>query len=76
VGLGEIVMILKPHRQGVSDSAVARQVGLDHKTVYEYIERVCSRLCMAPHTPRASKIAKPAQEVCRVSAADRTTPAL
>jgi IS30 family transposase len=33
VGLGEIVMILELHRQGVSVSAIARQVGLDRKTV-------------------------------------------
>ena len=29
VGLGEVVMILELHRQGVSVSAIARQVGLD-----------------------------------------------
>ena len=32
-------MILELHRQGVSISAIARQVGLDRKTVHKYIER-------------------------------------
>src|SRR5215475_5458194 len=40
VRLGEIAMILELHRQGVSVSAIARQVGLDRKTVHKYIERV------------------------------------
>ena len=39
VRLGEIAMILELHRQGVSVSAIARQVGLDRKTVHKYIER-------------------------------------
>ena len=43
VGLGEVVMILELHRQGVSVSAIARQVGLDRKTVHKYIERAWSR---------------------------------
>ena len=33
VRLGEIVMILELHRQGVTVSGIARQVGLDRKTV-------------------------------------------
>jgi hypothetical protein len=31
VGLGEIVMILDLHRQGLSVSAIARQSGIDRK---------------------------------------------
>ena len=33
VRLGEIAMILELHRQGVSVSAIARQVGLDRRAV-------------------------------------------
>jgi len=39
VGLGEIVMILDLHRQGLSVSAIARQSGIDRKTVRKYVER-------------------------------------
>jgi transposase len=37
VRLGEIVMILELHRQGISISAIARRVELDRKTVRRYI---------------------------------------
>jgi transposase len=36
-GLGEIVMILDLHRQGVGVSAIARRTGLDRKTVRKVI---------------------------------------
>src|ERR1700753_2798738 len=39
VRLGEIVMILELHRQGLSISAIARRVGLDRKTVRRSIAR-------------------------------------
>ncbi len=39
VRLGELVVILDLHRQGLSVSAIARQTGLDRKTVRRYIER-------------------------------------
>ena len=32
-------MILDLYRQGLSVSAIARRVGIDHKTVRKYIER-------------------------------------
>ena len=32
-------MILELHRQGLSVSAIARQLGMDRKTVRRYIER-------------------------------------
>ena len=57
VGLGEIVMILELHRQGVSISAIAQQVGLDRKTVRKYIERGLEPPAYGPRPPRASKIA-------------------
>src|SRR5262245_1341964 len=57
VRLGEIAMILELHRQGVSVSASARQVGLDRKTVHKYIERGLEPPMYGPRPPRASKIA-------------------
>src|SRR6201989_2939784 len=57
VRLGEIAMILELHRQGVSISAIARQVGLDRKTVHKTIERVRDPPMYGPRAPRASKIA-------------------
>jgi len=50
-------MILELHRQGVSVSAIARQVGLDRKTVHKYIERGLEPPMYGPRAPRASKIA-------------------
>ncbi len=54
VRLGEIAMILELHRQGVSVSAIARQVGLDRKTVRKYIERGLEPPMYGPRPPRAS----------------------
>jgi len=39
IQLGELVMTLDLHRQGLSVSAIARRVGIDRKTVRKYIER-------------------------------------
>ena len=39
IKLGELVMILDLHRQGLSVSAIARQVGIDRKTVRTYIAK-------------------------------------
>jgi transposase len=44
VRLGELVVILDLHRQGLSVSAIARECGLDRKTVRRYIERSFSRI--------------------------------
>jgi transposase len=57
VGLGEIVMILELHRQGVSVSAIAHQAGLDRKTVHKDIERGLEPPRYGPRPPRSSKIA-------------------
>jgi len=37
IKLGELVMILDLHRQGLSVSALAQQLGVDRKTVRAYI---------------------------------------
>jgi len=39
VTLGELMMILDLHRQGLTVTAIARQLGLDRKTVRRYIAR-------------------------------------
>ncbi len=39
IRLGELMMILELHRQGVSITAIARRTGRDPKTVRKYIER-------------------------------------
>ena len=39
VQLGELMMILDLHRQGLSVTAIARETGKDPKTVRKYIER-------------------------------------
>ncbi len=39
VRLGELMMILELHRQGLSITAIARRTGRDPKTVRKYIER-------------------------------------
>jgi transposase len=52
VGLGEIVMILDLHRQGLSVSAIARQSGIDRKTVRKYIERGLEVPIYGPRKPR------------------------
>jgi transposase len=39
VNLGELMMILELHRQGLKVSVIARQLGVDRKTVRKYIAR-------------------------------------
>ena len=39
VQLGELMMILDLHRQGLTVTAIARRTGRDRKTVRKYIER-------------------------------------
>jgi transposase len=39
IKLGEVVMILDLHRQGLTVSAIARELGLDRKTVRKRIKR-------------------------------------
>ena len=52
IQLGEVVMILEWHRQGMSVSAIARQSGLDRKTVRKYIHRGLEAPVYGPRKPR------------------------
>ena len=52
VRLGELVVILDLHRQGASISSIARQVGLDRKTVRRYIARGLEPPQYGPRTTR------------------------
>ena len=52
VRLGELVMILELHREGVSVSDIARRTGLDRKTVRKYIARGLEPPVYSPRPPR------------------------
>jgi transposase len=56
IQLGELVMILDLHRQGLSVSAIARRVGIDRKTVRKYIERGLEPPSYGPRQPRARQL--------------------
>ncbi|WP_424138371.1 IS21 family transposase [Roseomonas chloroacetimidivorans] len=52
VRLGELVMIMELHRQGLSPTAIARQLGLDRKTVRKYIALGLEPPRYGPRKPR------------------------
>ena len=56
VRLGELVMILDLHRQGLGVSAIARRTGLDRKTVRKYIESGLELPAYGPRQPRPTKV--------------------
>lgn len=56
IKLGEMVMILDLHRQGLSVSAIARQTGTDRKTVRKYIDRGMAAPAYGPRQPRRTVI--------------------
>ena len=53
---GELFVILDLHRQGLSVSAIARQLELDRKTVGKYIARGLEPPVYGPRAPRPTKI--------------------
>jgi transposase len=57
IRLGELVMILDLHRQGLSVSAIARQLERDRKTVRKYIERGLEPPAYGPRQPRSTVVA-------------------
>jgi transposase len=56
IKLGEVVMILDLRRQGLSISAIARDLGLDRKTVRRCIARGLEPPVYGPRQPRARLI--------------------
>ena len=56
VRLGEVVVILDLHRQGLSVSAIARRVGIDRKTVRKYVERGLEPPVYQARQPRPTKL--------------------
>lgn len=56
VRLGELIMILDLHRQGLGVSAIARRTGLDRKTVRKYIESGLEPPVYGPRQPRPTKV--------------------
>lgn len=52
IKLGELVMILDLHRQGLTVSAIARQLSMDRKTVRRYIERGLEPPAYGPRSPQ------------------------
>lgn len=51
-GSGAVVMILDLHRQGLTVSAIARQLGMDRKTVRRYIARGLEPPTYGPRPPQ------------------------
>ena len=54
--LGDLIMILDLHRQGLNVAAIARQVGIDRKTVRKYIARGLEPPSYGPRQPRSRAI--------------------
>ena len=56
IKLGDVVMVLDLHRQGLSISAIARELGIDRKTVRRSIARGLEPPVYGPRKPRARLI--------------------
>src|ERR671918_2211536 len=56
IKLGEVVMILDLHREGLSVSAIADQLGIDRKTVRKYLARGLEVPVYGPRQPRPRRI--------------------
>ena len=56
VKLGDVVMIQDLHRQGLSVSAIARELGIDRKTVRKYLARGLEPPTYGPRQPRPRRI--------------------
>ena len=52
IRLGELVVILDLFRQGMTVSAISRQLGVDRKTVRKYLERGLETPTYGPRLPR------------------------
>ncbi len=56
VTLGELVMILDLHRQGLTISAIARRTGMDRTTIAKYIKRGLEPPSYGPRRPRPTVV--------------------
>ena len=56
IKLGEVIMILDLHRQGLTVSAIARELGVDRKTVRKCIARGLEPPVYGPRKPRRRRI--------------------
>lgn len=56
IKLGDVVMILDLHRQGLSVSAIARELGIDRKTVRKYVARGLEPPVYGPRRARSRLI--------------------
>ena len=57
VRIGELVVTLDLHRQGLTVSAIAQRTGLDRKTVRKYIAAGLEPPAYGPRQPRPTKVA-------------------
>jgi transposase len=57
VRIGELVVILDLHRQGLTVSAIAQRTALDRKTVRKYIAAGLEPPAYGPRQPRPTKVA-------------------
>ena len=56
IQLGELIMILDLHRQGLGVSAIARRVGIDRKAVRKYIAHGLEPPTYGPRKPRPRQL--------------------
>ena len=56
VKIGELMMILELHRQGLSVAAIARETGRDAKTIRRYIARGLEPPVYGPRPPQACRL--------------------
>jgi transposase len=57
VRIGELVVILDLHREGLTVSAISQRTGLDRKTVRKYIAAGLEPPAYGPRQPRPTKVA-------------------
>ena len=66
IKLGELVMILDLHRQGLSVSAIARQIGVDRKTVRTYIAKGLEPPAYKKRRAEARRGRRPSSPICAI----------
>ena len=59
---GELIVILDLHRQGLKVAMIARQLGIDRKTVRKYLAKDIGMPIYGPRQPR-KRLVDPAKSV-------------